>query len=223
MVADSAAATKSVSLKSGWLDAPAPTQGLEIIFRTDPTVYDGRFANNGWLHETPDPITKVVWGNVASLSAATAKELGVADGDVISITRGSYSVEIPAMVQPGHADNSISLSLGHGRTKVGRVGAEIDTRNTTSIRLVEALGFTRVAMTPNADFTVWTLKLKPGIKFTDGTPFDGNAVKFNITRVLAPATKSSAFAQMSAIDSVQVIDPTRQLSSAASSNTVQIS
>jgi molybdopterin-containing oxidoreductase family iron-sulfur binding subunit len=105
--------------------APAPGSGLEAVFVPSHQMYDGRYANNGWLHETPDPMTKVVWGNVATLSAATAKSLQIQDGDVISIKRGSYAIELPAMVQPGHADNSLTLSLGYGRTKAGRVGAGV--------------------------------------------------------------------------------------------------
>ena len=96
--------------------------GIEVVFYQDASLHDGRFANNGWLQEAPDPMTKLTWDNAALLSPATAKSLGVKTGDVISISRAGREISAPAMVQPGHADNSISLALGYGRRRVGRVG-----------------------------------------------------------------------------------------------------
>ena len=96
--------------------------GIEVAFHPSYTNYDGRFANNGWLQECPDPITKQVWGNAALMSPATAKKLGVENDDVIRLSRGGLSGDFVAMIQPGHADDSVSLTLGYGRTKVGRVG-----------------------------------------------------------------------------------------------------
>ena len=98
--------------------------GLEVVFRLDPTLLDGRFANNAWCQELPDPITKIVWDNVAVMSPATAAALGVAatynkgryDVDVVSITAGDRSVELPVWILPGHADGSISVNLGYGRS-----------------------------------------------------------------------------------------------------------
>jgi len=101
----------------------------EIVFTPDFHTYDGRYNNNGWLQEAPDPVTKLTWDNVALISPATAKELGVAnhnhasEGDMIEITLESGAkLEIPILVSPGHADRSISISLGYGRTATGRVG-----------------------------------------------------------------------------------------------------
>jgi molybdopterin-containing oxidoreductase family iron-sulfur binding subunit len=96
--------------------------GFEVTFHVDPHTYDGRFANNGWLHELPEPMTKLTWGNAAHLSPATAKELGVEDGDLLSITAGGAQITIPALITPGQTDKSVALTLGHGRTKVGHVG-----------------------------------------------------------------------------------------------------
>ena len=99
--------------------------GLEVVFVPSSSAYDGRFTNNGWMQEAPDPMTKLVWGNAALMSDATAKTLGVGDGDMVAIRNGALTVDFPAMVQPGHADQSITLSLGYGREKCGRVGTGI--------------------------------------------------------------------------------------------------
>jgi MoCo/4Fe-4S cofactor protein with predicted Tat translocation signal len=122
MVADSAAATKSVSLKSGWLDAPAPTQGLEIIFRTDPTVYDGRFANNGWLQELPKPLSKLTWDNAALIGPGTAQRLNLQNSDEVELRYGGRTLKTAAWILPGHPPESVTVHLGYGRTRAGRVG-----------------------------------------------------------------------------------------------------
>ena len=96
---------------------------LEVVFHLDSTVLDGRFANNAWCQELPDPVTKVVWDNVAVISEGTAEELGLEmkynEGnwytDVVSLTVNDNSIEIPIWIVPGHADRSISLALGYGR------------------------------------------------------------------------------------------------------------
>jgi Fe-S-cluster-containing dehydrogenase component len=96
--------------------------GLEVNFYPGASTWDGRFANNAWLQEAPDPMTKLTWDNVARLSPATARRFGVSNGDVISIAAAGREVEMPVWIQPGHADQSISLALGYGRTVCGRVG-----------------------------------------------------------------------------------------------------
>ncbi len=95
---------------------------LEVTFHPSFTVFDGSYANNAWAQELPDPITKLVWGNVALLSPKTMKDLGLKDGDVVNLKRGSFIVEMAVAAQPGHADQSISVFLGYGREKCGRVG-----------------------------------------------------------------------------------------------------
>ncbi len=95
---------------------------LELVLVPSASTYDGRFANNAWLQELPDPITKLTWGNAALVSPATARELGVDTGDVVALELGGHRVETPLMVLPGQADGSIALALGYGRTKSGRVG-----------------------------------------------------------------------------------------------------
>ncbi|MDX2178535.1 MAG: TAT-variant-translocated molybdopterin oxidoreductase [Bryobacteraceae bacterium] len=98
--------------------APAKVSGTEVLTLADWSVYDGRYANNAWLQETPDPMSKLVWDNAALVSLATAKKLGVVDGDRVKIG----SLEIAAMIQPGQADDVVVIPLGYGRTEVGRVG-----------------------------------------------------------------------------------------------------
>jgi molybdopterin-containing oxidoreductase family iron-sulfur binding subunit len=109
---------------------PVAGSGLEIVFTADPTIWDGRFANNGWLQELPKPLTKLTWDNAALISPKTAESLGLlAVGDVgdprnevIELRYQGRTVTAPVVVMPGHADDSISVSLGYGRTHAGRAG-----------------------------------------------------------------------------------------------------
>ena len=96
---------------------------LEVVFHRDYKVDDGRYNNNGWLQELPDPITKLTWDNAVLISRKTANELGVENYDVVRITLNGRSVEGPIWIQPGMADFSLGLALGYGRSKTGRVGA----------------------------------------------------------------------------------------------------
>ena len=104
---------------------PAAAPGLELVFVPGWSTWDGRFNNNGWLQEAPDPMTKVVWGNGALVSAKTARDLGVAEGDVVRIQNGVYTAELPVLIQPGHADQSITVALGYGRRVTGRIGTGV--------------------------------------------------------------------------------------------------
>jgi MoCo/4Fe-4S cofactor protein with predicted Tat translocation signal len=103
----------------------AAGNGLEVAFVPSSSTWDGRFANNGWMQEAPDPISKLVWGNAAMMSPATAKAQNIADSDIVTISRGNYKVDAAVMVQPGLADGVIAMSLGYGRTKCGRVGTDV--------------------------------------------------------------------------------------------------
>jgi molybdopterin-containing oxidoreductase family iron-sulfur binding subunit len=108
----------------------ATADNLEIVFQSSPSTFDGRFANNGWLMELPDPVTKITWDNVAAISFATAKELGLGNHvikgenkqSVIKIQYQGRELEMPVWIQPGHADHSVTVTLGYGRTSAGRVG-----------------------------------------------------------------------------------------------------
>jgi molybdopterin-containing oxidoreductase family iron-sulfur binding subunit len=101
---------------------PAPAKDrLEVVFHRDYKMDDGRFSNNGWMQELPDPVTKIVWDNVVLMSRKTAVELGVENSDVIEIKFGDRIVNGPVWVQPGFADFSLGLALGYGRERAGRV------------------------------------------------------------------------------------------------------
>ena len=91
------------------------TDGIEIAFRCDPRVYDGSFANNAWLQELPDPLTKIAWDNAAIVSPATAAKLGADTGDVVNLELHGRQLRAPVFLLPGHADDAITLRLGYGR------------------------------------------------------------------------------------------------------------
>jgi molybdopterin-containing oxidoreductase family iron-sulfur binding subunit len=100
---------------------PAPDlDRLDVLFQPS-NLYDGRYANNGWLMELPDPVSKLAWDNAALISPATAKALGVESGDVVTLAIGERSIEIPAWILPGQSNNSVVLPLGFGRTSRGRI------------------------------------------------------------------------------------------------------
>ncbi len=101
--------------------APRVADGLEVLFRPDPTVHDGRFANNGWLQEVPKPFTKLTWDNTIQLSPGTAARLGVANEDVVELRAGGAAVSGPAWIVPGQADDTVTVHLGYGRVRAGRV------------------------------------------------------------------------------------------------------
>ena len=119
-----------------WATAPNPTlDAPEIVLTRSYAMDDGRYINNGWLQELPDPITKLTWDNAALMSPVLAKHLGVNTGDLINIAVTETTKDaqqknirrelvIAALISPGHADNSISISLGYGRKKTGPVGEE---------------------------------------------------------------------------------------------------
>jgi molybdopterin-containing oxidoreductase family iron-sulfur binding subunit len=100
----------------------APAKGLDIVFRPDPTIWDGRFSNIGWLQELPKPLTTLTWGNVVAVSPALAKRLAVTNGDRVEVTIGDRNVIGPAWIMPGQAENTVALFLGYGRRRAGRVG-----------------------------------------------------------------------------------------------------
>jgi len=98
---------------------------LTILFRPDPTIWDGRFANNGWLQELPKPLTTLTWDNVGLLSPATAARLGLANGDVVELASAGRRLSIPAWIVPGQADDTVTVHFGLGRPRAGRVGSGV--------------------------------------------------------------------------------------------------
>jgi molybdopterin-containing oxidoreductase family iron-sulfur binding subunit len=100
----------------------AATQGIEINFRRDPSIYDGRFANNGWLQELPKPMSKMTWDNPVLISPAMAQRMGLQNKDVVELELNGKKVEAAVWIQAGHPDNSITVFLGYGRRRAGRAG-----------------------------------------------------------------------------------------------------
>lgn len=105
---------------------------IEIVFKPSP-VYDGRFSNNGWLQELPDPITKLVWDNAACMSANTALRFNLKNGDIINLKVSQIEMEVPVWIIPGYANDSIQLTLGYGRKHGGRIDENVGV-NTYQIR-----------------------------------------------------------------------------------------
>jgi molybdopterin-containing oxidoreductase family iron-sulfur binding subunit len=125
VVPNTRAAVSDARLKSGAAQAlpPRPAGGeVTLLFRPDPHLWDGRFANNAWLQELPRPLTKLTWDNPLLVSPAIAKRLGLANGDRVSVAVGDASVVLPAWVMPGQAADCAVALLGFGRTDVGMVG-----------------------------------------------------------------------------------------------------
>jgi len=125
VVADSAFPPKTVAAGDVFaaIGAPGPAaSGLELVVRADPTVHDGSFANLGWLQELPKPFTKLTWDNTVQLSPATASRLGVRNEDVVEVAAGGRTLEGPAWIVPGQADDTVAVHLGSGRRRAGRVG-----------------------------------------------------------------------------------------------------
>jgi molybdopterin-containing oxidoreductase family iron-sulfur binding subunit len=119
---------KQVSAKSSG-SSPAtssgPAQGeIEINFRRDPSIYDGQFANNGWLQELPKPLSKMTWDNPLLMSPKMAARMGVQSKDMVKVELNGKSLDLPVWIQAGHPDNSVTLYLGYGRKRAGRVGTE---------------------------------------------------------------------------------------------------
>ncbi|MFA5511214.1 MAG: TAT-variant-translocated molybdopterin oxidoreductase [Candidatus Kapaibacterium sp.] len=108
-------------------------QNYTLILKPSYYIGDGRYANNGWLQEVPNPVTKSVWDNYAMMSPATAKELSVTYGedklnrvaDMVEVSVSGRTLKLPVMIQPGMADKVIVVDLGYGRTTIGEIGRNI--------------------------------------------------------------------------------------------------
>jgi molybdopterin-containing oxidoreductase family iron-sulfur binding subunit len=143
LIANSALPARPVTLKADF-SAPAFHEGkngsaagaLEISFRPDPGVWDGRFANNGWLQELPKPLTKLTWDNAVLLSVSTAQKLGLHSEDVVRLRYRGRELAAPVFILPGHADDAVTLHLGYGRSRAGRVGSGVGA-NANALRTSE--------------------------------------------------------------------------------------
>ncbi len=143
VVPGTAAAPKTVSVQgNAWATASPTTAGtgLDIVFRSDASVFDGRFANNGWLQELPRPVSRLVWDNVAMVAPATAERIGVASGDLVDLAYGGRTVTAPVWVTPGQAPDAVTVHLGYGRRRAGQVGNGVGF-NAYALRTADAPGF----------------------------------------------------------------------------------
>jgi MoCo/4Fe-4S cofactor protein with predicted Tat translocation signal len=113
---------------------------LEIVFVPSPSLHDGRFANDGWLQELPDPLTKLTWDNPALVSPKTAEMSGLANEEWIRLDYAGRSLELPVWILPGMADGVVALTLGYGRQRAGRIGSGVGF-DTFTVRSSRAPGF----------------------------------------------------------------------------------
>jgi MoCo/4Fe-4S cofactor protein with predicted Tat translocation signal len=120
--------------------AEGASAGLEIVFLPSPALHDGRFANDGWLQELPDPLTKLTWDNPALVSPKTAETLGLASERVARVEYSGRSLELPVWILPGMADNVVALTVGYGRSRAGRVGSGVGF-DAFTVRSSKAPGF----------------------------------------------------------------------------------
>ncbi|MEO7911279.1 MAG: TAT-variant-translocated molybdopterin oxidoreductase [Roseiflexaceae bacterium] len=139
----SAVPATEITLNSAAIAAPnaAPAeQGLELTFRLDPSIWDGRFANNGWLQELPKPLTTLTWDNVAMVSPKLAEQQSLQNGDVIELSYKGRKLSAPVWIMPGQPDESVAITLGYGRSKAGSVGDGAGF-NAYALRTADAPGF----------------------------------------------------------------------------------
>ena len=118
-------APKSVSAKSAAApqeSKPADPSAIELNIRRDSTIYDGQFSNNGWLQELPKPMSKLTWDNAVLIGPKMANRLGITVEDVVELELNGKKITGPVWVQAGHPDNSVTITLGYGRKRAGRVG-----------------------------------------------------------------------------------------------------
>ncbi len=137
--------------------ARAGRDNFEVTFEPDPALWDGQHANNLWALELPHPMTKIVWDNAALISPATARELGVRNGQMLRLTKADAKIEVPAWIVPGQADYSIALTLGWGRTAAGRYGN-------------------------GKGFDVNPLRTSDGMAFVEGVTVEALAERYNIVQ-----------------------------------------
>jgi molybdopterin-containing oxidoreductase family iron-sulfur binding subunit len=119
---------KQVSAKSTNVSSSSsmlPQGEIEINFRRDPSIYDGQFANNGWLQELPKPMSKMTWDNPLLMSPRMAEQMKIASKDMVRVEINGKSLDLPVWIQAGHPDNSVTIFLGYGRRMAGRVGNEV--------------------------------------------------------------------------------------------------
>jgi MoCo/4Fe-4S cofactor protein with predicted Tat translocation signal len=117
-------ASRQVAANPGTLPSPAAVSSgsMELNFRRDPSIYDGSFSNNGWLQELPKPMTKMTWDNPVLVGPKMAERLGLKSEDLVTLGLNGRTVTAPVWIQAGHPDHAVTVFLGYGRRRAGRVG-----------------------------------------------------------------------------------------------------
>ncbi len=128
LIAGSAFEPVDLHPETGWMSRPAApaSDGIELVFRPDASVYDGRYVNNGWLQELPRPVTRLAWDNAALISPRTAERLGLSGEQTIELRhpdRPGRVVAAPVWIAPGQADDTVTVHLGYGHGRAGVVGS----------------------------------------------------------------------------------------------------
>jgi MoCo/4Fe-4S cofactor protein with predicted Tat translocation signal len=153
VIPGTAFAPKTVTLQANLpaSNAAAGNSGeIEIVFRPDPSVYDGRFANNAWLQELPKSLTKLTWDNAALIAPQTADRLTLVSGDFVDLKQGNQTLSIPVWLAPGHAPDTLTLHLGYGRTRAGST-ANGKGFNVNALRTLAAQDNGRAQLTKTGD------------------------------------------------------------------------
>ncbi len=127
-------------------------QAITLLFRPDPTIWDGRYAGNPWLQELPKPMTKLVWDNALVIGPALSRRLKLQIEDVVEVSAGGRKIQAAVWVQPGHADRCATLHLGYGRWNAGPVGNEhgfnaYALRTTAALWAVPGIGLKKTGQT----------------------------------------------------------------------------
>ncbi|MBX7135955.1 MAG: TAT-variant-translocated molybdopterin oxidoreductase [Fimbriimonadaceae bacterium] len=136
VIPDTKLPTRTVATKRRFAAGIASTtkSGMEIVFRPDHAVWDGRFANIGWLQELPRPLTTLTWDGAAFLSPKTAETIGVANEDQVSVSYKGVTITAPVWVLPGHPDDVVTLQTGYARKRAGIVGTDVGAFNAFEMR-----------------------------------------------------------------------------------------
>ena len=113
--------TESLNQQISRVTAQGSTEGLQLVVYEKTGIGNGNQANNPWLQELPDPVTKITWDNYLSVSVKLAADKGLAEGNVVSVKANGVEALVPVHIQPGQADNTVSLALGYGRSYAGKV------------------------------------------------------------------------------------------------------
>ena len=199
LIQNTAFATRPVSL-SGAIPAASTVAAtasgtVEVIFRPDPSVWDGRFANNAWLQELPKALTKMTWDNPALISPATAAKFDLKAGDIVELKQGERTLKVPVWIAPGHGPDSVTLSAGYGRTRAGRaangIGFDVNVLRTSSAPLFS--GGVQISKTGDTYELActqdhWSLEGRNLVRVGTTTQFQADPDFFKKMEVEAPPT-----------------------------------